>query len=62
MLEDLEDGRDERSAFAKDSQGLLCTTPEHALDSRHTKAIDDVLRETEGDELWDRETSALRGE
>lgn len=59
MLEHLEDGCDQRSAFAKNSQRLFRTAAEHTLDSRHTKAIDDVLRETEGDELWDRETSAL---
>jgi hypothetical protein len=60
VLEHLEDGCDQRSAFAKNSQRLFRTAAEHTLDSRHTKAIDDVLRETEGDELWDRETSALR--
>lgn len=60
VLEDLEDGHDRRSLSTQDAQNLLGAATEDALDASHAKAVDDVLRETEGHGLGNGQALALR--
>lgn len=60
MLEDFEDGHDDRRTLAQDAQRLLGATAEDSIDASHSEAVDDVLRETERDELGDGKAFALQ--